>query len=97
MGAQLKADISRIRETAQSVTAICQQFEGAEDIVDGAADAVGSSHLADKLHDFATNWKIHRKRIVEDLTTFSDWATQAADAYEQTDQELAKALEEGGE
>lgn len=96
MGAQLKADITRIRETAQSVETICQRFNDAGKIVSGYSQAVGNEHLADKLHDFATNWEVHRKKIVEDLKVFTEWAKAAADAYEQTDQELAKVLEEGG-
>ena len=64
MGSQLKADITRIRESAQAVQTICQRFNDAGKIVSGSSDAIGNAHLADRLHDFATNWEIHRKKMV---------------------------------
>lgn len=95
MGDRLKADIGRIRETANAVAGINEAFNDTESLVSSYGDEVGNDTLADKLHEFATNWKIHRERLSEDLKKFSDWANQAADGYEQADRDLAEVLTEG--
>jgi hypothetical protein len=95
MGDRLKADIGRIRDAADAVAGINDAFSSTESLVSSYGDEVGNETLADKLHEFATNWKVHRERLSEDLQKFSDWARQAADGYEQTDDDLAAVLTEG--
>jgi len=97
MGDRLKADIGRIRDAGNTIKAISAKFDGAGDLVGGYDDAIGDSYLVGKLHDFASNWDIHRKRLNEDLTIFADWAIKAADAYADGDKQLADALEKGAE
>lgn len=91
-GTHLKADIGQIRSSADAVAAIKSALEGSESLVDQYADAIGQSSLSGALHTFATNWKIHREKMCGDLNTFSTWAHKAADEYEKTDGDLAKAL-----
>lgn len=95
MGDHLKADIGRIRDAGNTIKVISQKLDGAGDLVGGYDDAIGDDYLVGKLHDFATNWDIHRKRLNEDLQTFADWAIKAADAYADGDRQLADALEKG--
>lgn len=96
MADSLKADITRIRQSADSVAAIRTAFNDTPGVVERASGALGNEELADKLHDFATNWKVHRERLTEDLEKFAAWAHKAADEYEKGDRQLAEALTSGG-
>lgn len=95
MADHLKADITQIRSAASTIAAISKEFNGAGRLVAGYDAALGDRYLAGKLHEFADNWDIHRKRLTEDLEKFATWAREAADAYERGDRDLAAALREG--
>ena len=95
MADRLKADIESIRHAGSTVHQISRQFAGASHLVDAYRNDLGSADLSDALHDFATNWKVHRERLCESLDAFGRWALDAADAYQRSDRELATVLESG--
>ncbi|WP_122816366.1 hypothetical protein [Nocardioides pantholopis] len=95
MGDRLVADIGRIRSSAYDVRSTSSRFNGASSLVAEYRSDLGSTDLANALDDFASNWKIHRERLCEDLEKFADWAVQAADGYAQADADLAAVLTEG--
>jgi hypothetical protein len=97
MGDRLKADLDHIRQAGHAIKDLSTEFRNAGDIVADYDDALGDAHLRDKLHEFASNWDIHRKRLTEDLDNFAKWALDAADAYAHGDQQLADALEKGAQ
>jgi hypothetical protein len=92
LGERLKVDLDRVREVTASLEEIKREFDAAEGITDGYRGSIGSGRLADKLDEFSDNWRIHRKRLTEDLQTFTEWSRAAVDAYKGVDDELAKAL-----
>jgi hypothetical protein len=94
MGDKLKADIGRIREAAAALQRIHADFDQASTVVDGYRGVIGSGLLANRLDDFADNWKGHRKRLQEDLKQMAEMSKTAADTYNGVDAELAKALTE---
>jgi hypothetical protein len=96
VGDHLKVDIDHVRASAQKIAHVKGAFEGESSTVDSYRDAVGTSILSDKLHSFATNWKIHREKICDSLGNFSSWAGKAADAYDGTEDSLTKVLKDGG-
>lgn len=89
---RLVADVGQIRSSASTVKAIRDAVTDSDALIDRYADAVGQSVLVDALHDFASNWKIHREKLVKDLDTFSGWAGRAADEYDRADHDLGAAL-----
>lgn|SRR3954465_455525 len=97
MGDRLKADLDHIRQAGNAIKHLNDEFRNAGDIVGDYDGALGDDHLRDKLHEFASNWDVHRKRLTEDLDTFAKWALDAADAYAHGDKQLADALEKGAE
>ena len=90
--ADLIVDITHIRDCAAKLTRVKGQFDSASDTIDSYRNAIGTSILSDKLHSFATNWKIHRGKLCGDLDTFAKWAAQAADAYDGAEDTLVQAL-----
>lgn len=94
MGDRLKVDLDQVRAAAAAIEQIKREFDAAEGITDGYRGSIGSGRLANRLDEFSDNWRIHRKRMTEDLQKFAEWSRAAADAYHGIDEELAKALRE---
>jgi len=98
MGEWIRADLTRIGQVAGQVSALGAEFERATSLVDGYADALGSAQVTAALDVFASNWAIHRGRLVADLAQEADLARSAVAAYHGTDDQLAAALskQQGG-
>jgi hypothetical protein len=67
VGERLKGDLARIGEVAVQITWIGAEFDHAAKLADGCAPALGSPRLAAMLSAFASNWSIHRGRLLDDL------------------------------
>ncbi|MEV6792669.1 hypothetical protein AB0M87_11820 [Streptomyces sp. NPDC051320] len=87
------ADIERIKECARSLKRIHDTFEKRSDPSQGyGVGELGSQQLLDAFDDFGSNWKIHRKKLTEELQTLYGTTKTAAESYEKIDHELAEAL-----
>ena len=71
---------------------IAREFGQATTLAEGYEPALGSPELAGTLHAFATDWSIHRARLLADLERESSLADTAVKSYHGTDEELAAAL-----
>ncbi|MFE0175276.1 hypothetical protein ACFWZ2_23445 [Streptomyces sp. NPDC059002] len=92
MGDQ-EADIDRIKECAGALKRIHDTFEKRANPADGYGMAeLGSQRLLDTFSTFGSNWKIHRKKLTEELQSLHGITKAAAEAYETLDHELAEAL-----
>ena len=89
---KLKIDTQNLRDAASALKVIKTEFEDANDNSDTLADAVGHSHLAGKIRDFAHNWDMKRKGFVDDIGELEKNLTEGADAIDKTDQQLAAGL-----
>jgi len=52
--------------------------------------------MADTLHEFATNWDVHKKHLLSQLEALQSAADKGAKAWNGVDSDLAKALTESG-
>jgi hypothetical protein len=87
------ADLSRIKESARSLSKIHREFTNNANPADGLGVSVlGEKGLVDVFDDFGDNWKIHRERLTDELEKLSKILTTAAKAYEDVDHQLAEAL-----
>jgi hypothetical protein len=96
VGDHLKVDLGSLRETGAALHQIKQALQRAEDDVRSDQGVLGSGELADAMHDFASNWKIHREKLISSVEAHEKMAIECADAYEQVDRQLADALREAG-
>lgn len=77
------------------LSSIATEFRDANTRSDRIAGAVGHSGLEDAVKDFAhewDEWDDTREAMVDDIDTLSKTSIAIADAFEQTDQQLGKAL-----
>ena len=92
MGDHLRADLTRIGRVARQVERIADEFRQATTLAQGYEPALGSAEVAGALHSFASDWSIHRARLLDDLEQESKLADTAVSSYQGTDDELAAAL-----
>lgn len=94
--ADLKVDFDALRASSTSLQQIADAFQGLESRVSGAEDDWGSSAIAGAMGDFAGNWDSHRRKVVQALGSLRELVDQALEGFEQTDRQLAGALETAG-
>ncbi len=56
------------------------------------SDVLGVGGISEAMDEFVDNWKIHRGKLVCAVEAHQQMATKSANAYENTDTELAKEL-----
>ncbi|WP_349899376.1 hypothetical protein [Parafrigoribacterium soli] len=88
----LLLNIKMLDETEQNLSSILKEFKNAEKFSDEVAAATGHDHLADKVHDFASNWNAHREGMIEAIQTLHDSVKKIYDAFDETDKSLADAI-----
>ncbi|MET8132030.1 hypothetical protein ABZV24_08705 [Streptomyces sp. NPDC005251] len=87
------ADITRIKESARSLSRIHREFSRNANPAGGlGVGTLGEQSLVDVFDDFGDNWKIHRERLTDELKKLSEILSTAAKAYEDIDHQLAEAL-----
>lgn len=95
MGDHLTIDLALLRATGAGLGQIKDALQSAESTKPGA-EVLGSGELASAMDDFVDNWKIHRKKLVSAVEAHQKMAIDSAEAYEDTDQGLAKELTKHG-
>ncbi len=92
MGEILKVDTQSVRFVSDDLGAITSELTDAQAHSDGVAEAVGHDGLAGALRNFAGSWDDRRRTLVEQIAQMRDSATSIADAFDDTDSALARAL-----
>ncbi|CAN5488664.1 hypothetical protein BH10ACT4_BH10ACT4_04860 [soil metagenome] len=90
--AELRLNPADVRDLGTHLSSIGQEFRDANTRSDRIAAAVGHPGLEDAVKDFAHEWDDTREAMVDDIDTLSKTSIAIADAFEQTDQQLGKAL-----
>ncbi|MFB7247670.1 hypothetical protein ACFCYX_35005 [Streptomyces populi] len=89
----LKADTQRIRECSRALQRIYHSFtDRANPAEDFSPAELGNQRIVDAFDEFASNWKIHRKDLAEQIETLGTITWEAAKSYDAIDAELAAAL-----
>lgn len=92
MGELLKVDTDSVRSVSNDLIRITSELTDAQAHSDDVADAVGHNGLAGALRNFAGSWDDRRRKLVEQISQLQASATAIADAFDDTDTELARAL-----
>ncbi len=90
----LRVDIDRMRSVGLDLARIGGEFESANVRSDSVADATGHDGLAEVVRSFAHSWDDTREAMVGGIKGLGEASTMIADAFTQTDSELARALTE---
>jgi hypothetical protein len=60
------------------------------------AALVGDDHLADRVNAFSSQWKDHRTKMIDAITTVHDHVATIDEKFTQVDHKLSSALEKKG-
>lgn len=96
-GYDLSIDMDALRELANDLKTIADEFKNADDNSEDAADATGDHDLRSKVQDFADKWRIKREEMTDDVVKLQGVIQQIVDTFTQVDDQLAKALEQKAE
>ena len=86
----LRVDYAELAHSRDELAALIEEFHNAESI---AADGdVGSAQVLDALHEFASNWKVHKQRLIEEMTAVHDMVDKTIHGFLDADNALAKNI-----
>lgn len=85
-------DYTELQDLSDSLKQVSDEFYHSNDSFGHYDGAMGSGHVAGKLHEFSKNWSDKRKKLAESLKGVSEAAGAAADAYKETDTTIATSI-----
>ncbi|KOU02673.1 type VII secretion target [Streptomyces sp. WAC8370] len=94
MGDHIKADLATIKKCSRDLGKIHGEFERNGNPAAEYGHAVGHGGLKNAFEEFGDTWKKTRKKLMKELESLAEFTATAAKAYDQIDQELAKAIRE---
>lgn len=92
MGDHLKVDLGALEETADALQQLRTEFADAANIAEEAESDVGAQQINAALHSFATDWTHHREGLLKSIDAIEKMASTAHQAYTDTDDQLARAV-----
>lgn len=96
MSGGFTVDYDALEEMAGVLSDLADELEGLEDHMDGYSDAVADEDVASELDRVASNWSDDRGEIVEKMRDTSEYGTQAACAYRDSDTGLGSEFDNIG-
>src|SRR3954471_15296783 len=92
----IKINTHDLEEVAGTLTRLIDEFQNSGKTVDHYSGSMGSGRMADTLHEFATNWDVHKKKLLAQLEALQSAAEKGAEAWNGLDKDLARALTDAG-
>lgn len=92
--ARLNVDTTSVRNLAGNLNVVKSTLSSAQASSGAVAGMVGNARLAGVITDFASKWDDRRTELIDQVDQLNSAATSIADAFEQVDSELARALTE---
>jgi hypothetical protein len=94
VGEHLKVDLAMLASTAGELRDLVSKFNGTARFGDGSSGAVAHPRVIDALDEFASNWRRHREKLTKHLDAVAQMATDSEQTYRETDDELARTIED---
>lgn len=90
--ADLVVTSAALEESKAKLTAVKEEFDNSGDRVRDNADVWGQRDVANAMHEFVENWKIHRGKISSAVGDLEKKLQDAIDAWNDTEEHLASSL-----
>ena len=92
MDGRLMADLARIRQVSGRLGWIEREFSDTTQFTGNDATYLGSADLAAALDSCVNGWSQQRTALISQLSNVARLSTLAANSYQETDDQLAAAL-----
>ncbi len=96
MADHISVDVSLLRETSRRLAEVADTLRAAQGTAQDDAQAVAQPDLAGAMREFASNWRVHREKLISTVSGGQKFVSSAADAYERLDQDLAANIKSSG-
>lgn len=93
--ADLVVDLNLLETTAGALGLLIEEFTNASKIVTAHEADIGDATLNSALQSFASDWQVHREKLVSSMQAVYKMATESHKAYISTDDKLAQDLQKG--
>lgn len=90
--ADLTVDLGALQAAATELGLLIHEFDTAEDVASDARDVLGSPRVADAVHEFSSNWSVHRKDLLESMEAVQKMISSSHDTFVQADTDLAEQI-----
>lgn len=94
--ADLVVDLALLEQSAGDLGVLIEEFGNTSMIVSGYSGAVADPDLVTALEEFASNWRVHREKLLSSMQAVHQMAAKSHQAYISTDDKLAGELHAGG-
>lgn len=89
----LLVDLPALAEMRDELAQLIEEFDRSEEI---AADSeIGARDVLSALHEFATNWKVHKKDLLKEMSAVHKMIESSHHTYGEADSSLAKDVGAG--
>lgn len=92
MADHIKINTTQLADIGDALNGLINAFQHSGNLVDQYESELGSGRMASTLHQFATNWNVHKQHLLSNLQNLQSAASQGAQAWDGLDADLAKAL-----
>ena len=89
---ELAVPLDMLAAIAGDLDLLISEFEQSGNVVQEAHHDVGSPTVMAALTDFAGNWAVHRKELVDKIVGVRDMAEKGRQAYIDADNKLAQDI-----
>jgi cytochrome c556 len=91
--ADLKVDYDQLNASRQALHSLREEFDHATDLADRTEGIWGNGHVSDAIHDFASNWKLHKEKLVAKMQKVEDATEGCLDTFQKADTKIAAGVQ----
>jgi len=90
-------DLDALQQLANQLSSIKDALDNVKDDLESYEPALGSQHVADRLHAFVGGWKDGRKKITGNIDKLQQKVAGVAQTYSEQEQKLAQSSQQSGQ
>lgn len=91
--ADLKVDYDQLTASRDALSQLRGEFDDATKLADATDGIWGNGHVADAIHDFASNWKLHKEKLVAKMQKVEDATAGCIQTFQEADGKIAAGVQ----
>jgi len=97
LSVDIYVDLDALQQLASRLASIKDSLQNVSDDIESYEPALGSQHVADRLHAFVSGWHDGRKKIVDNIGKLQQKVAGVAETYSDQEQKLAQSSQQSGQ
>jgi hypothetical protein len=92
-GSDLKVDYDQLTASRDALHQLHDEFSNATKLADETSGIWGNGHVSDAIHEFASNWKLHREKLLGKMSKVEDATAGCIDSFQHADAKIAAGVQ----